>query len=346
MAIRICFPSEEPPQVELTSYPLTELAMSLHAVAEPSRQPALAPFVRRMRSRLPKQMQADLRELGFLLGPPAPAPFAFPEGEPKAIPAALAAITRRDEGLQWTLSMLVEEFLPGRTLRKETAPVVAELRRDPEAVADRFLQLLRDYWTYAFSQEWPEVEARLALARTEAELQIADGGLRSLLSHTTRRARLSDGGIAVTPTIPAELDVPLADDGRLPVVLSLFSAPYVITRIAPAAGLVLPAPAADARVTAPSLELVRGLNAVADPTRLMLLRLIALRPRSTRELSQLLELSEAAVSKHMHRLADADLVRGQRNGYYVLYRLVPERAAAASQALLEFLRVQTDSPVG
>jgi DNA-binding transcriptional ArsR family regulator len=129
-------------------------------------------------------------------------------------------------------------------------------------------------------------------------------------------------------------------------VLSLFSAPYVITRISPAAGLVLPAPAAERRVTAPSLELVRGLNAIADPTRLTLLRLVSARPRSTRELAQLLELSEAAVSKHMRRLADADLVRGERNGYYVLYRLVPERAAAASEALLDFLRVQTDSPPG
>ena len=128
--------------------------------------------------------------------------------------------------------------------------------------------------------------------------------------------------------------------------LSLFSAPYVITRISPAAGLVLPAPTAERRASTPSLELVRGLNAVADPTRLTLLRLVAIRPRSTLELAQLVELSEAAVSKHMRRLADADLVRGQRNGYYVLYRLVPERAAAASQALLDFLRVQTDSPSG
>jgi hypothetical protein len=28
----------------------------------------------------------------------------------------------------------------------------------------------------------------------------------------------------------------------------------------------------------------------------------------------------------------------------VLYRLIPERAVAASQALLDFLRVATDSP--
>lgn len=344
MAIRICFPLEEPPAVQLLSYPLTELAMSLHAVADPPRHAALAPFVRRMRARLPKTVQHDLRELGFLLGPPAPAPFAFPEGEPEDVQSSLAKITPDDEGLRWTLEMLTDEVLPHRKVADESRAVVAELERDPRGVAERLLGLLSDYWTYAFADEWEEIEARLALARTEAELQVASGGIRSLLSSTTRRARLADCGIAVTPTIPADLDVEVAEDGRLPVILSLFSAPYVITRISPAAGLVLPAPPAEGRVTAPSLELVQGLNAVADPTRLTLLRLVAARPRSTRELAQILELSEAAVSKHMRRLADAELVLGQRHGYYVLYRLVPEKAAAASRALLEFLRVQTDSP--
>lgn len=346
MAIRIRFPVEEPPPVELTSLPLTELTMSLHVVADPRKQPALAPFVRRVRSRLPKPVLAELRDLSILLGPPAPAPFAFPEGEPQELPYALAEVAPRDPDLQWTLEMLVEEFLPRRGLTRESTPIIGEIERDPQALAERLLRLLGDYWTYAFAQEWPDIEAQLALARAEAELHLAAGGLRSLLAHTTRRARLADCGIAITPTIPAEIDVELADDGRLPVVLSLFSAPYVITRISPAAGLVLPAPTAERRASTPSLELVRGLNAVADPTRLTLLRLVAIRPRSTLELAQLVELSEAAVSKHMRRLADADLVRGQRNGYYVLYRLVPERAAAASQALLDFLRVQTDSPSG
>ena len=70
------------------------------------------------------------------------------------------------------------------------------------------------------------------------------------------------------------------------------------------------------------------------------------RPRSTRELAILLELSEAAGSKHLRRLAEAQLVRGERQGYYVLYRLLPERAVAASEALLDFLRVSSDSPAG
>jgi DNA-binding transcriptional ArsR family regulator len=143
-----------------------------------------------------------------------------------------------------------------------------------------------------------------------------------------------------------DFEVPLAEGEKLQVVLSMFAAPYVFTRISENTAVVLPAPVANGNVTAPSLELVSGLNAISDPTRLTLLRLVAAAPRSTRELSQLMELSESTVSKHMRLLASADLVRGVRHGYYVLYRLVPERAAAASNALLDFLDVGTDSPSG
>ena len=205
MAIRIRFPAEEQPTVDLTSYPLTELALSLHVVADPRMQPELAPFVRRARSRLPKNVARELAELAFLLGPPAPAPFAFPEGAPIDVPEALAAISAGDEDLQWTLSMhldgTVPEHLRGRN--GVSTGVLDELERDPEAVAGRLLRLFSDYWTYAFSLEWPDVKARLRLARAEAELQLVGGGLGSLLSSSTRRARLCSDGIAITPTIPA-----------------------------------------------------------------------------------------------------------------------------------------------
>jgi DNA-binding transcriptional ArsR family regulator len=59
-----------------------------------------------------------------------------------------------------------------------------------------------------------------------------------------------------------------------------------------------------------------------------------------------LALSVAAVSTHLRWQAEAQLARGERQGYYVLYRLLPERAVAASEALLDFLRVSSDSPAG
>jgi DNA-binding transcriptional ArsR family regulator len=93
------------------------------------------------------------------------------------------------------------------------------------------------------------------------------------------------------------------------------------------------------RVVSPALNLVQGLAAIADPTRLTMLRLVALRSRSTRELAQLLSISDSAVSKHLRQLTNAGLVEGQRQGYYVLYRLVPEQAVKTSDAVLQFLDV-------
>ena len=338
MSIRISFPTADQPGLELASYPLTELYLSLLLVRNPARGPAvLAPFARRARARLPKPVLSELGALSFVLGPPLPAHFLFPEGELAGdVPGALRSLSPADDSLQWNVDMFAEELVSRDPSQREVAD---EALRDPAAIVGRLLQLFRDYWTYAFEDEWPKLDAQLRLARAEAELQLANGGLGALLAHSTRRARLADGGISITPSIPIDIDIPLVEDERLPVVLSLFAAPFVYTRIGGGAAVVLPSPSADRRVTAPSFELVQGLSAIADPTRLTLLRLVAACPRSTRELAQLLELSESAVSKHMRLLAAADLVRGVRHGYYVLYKLVPERAAAASDALLDFLAV-------
>jgi DNA-binding transcriptional ArsR family regulator len=337
MSIRISFPTTEP-EVELQSHALTELFLSLSLVSNPGRNAALAPFVRRMRARLPRPVRQEITALSFMLGPPFPAECLFPENGGDVL-SGLARLPIEKEHLQWNAAELADMADPGN----ETA---AEARRDPKGALERLVQLLQDYWTLGLADEWPKLNAQLRLARAEAELQIAGAGLGALLSRSTRRAHLAEGVIAIRPSVPVDFEIPLGAEERLPVVLSMFAAPYVFTRIGDPTAVVLPALVAGRKVKAPSLELVRELNAISDPTRLTLLRLVAAAPRSTRELSQLLELSESTVSKHMRQLADAELVRGVRHGYYVLYGLVPERAAAAADALRDFLDLPTDSPAG
>ena len=336
MSIRISFPTTEP-GVELQSHALTELFLSLSLVGNPGRNAALAPVVRRIRGRLPRPVRAEIAALSFMIGPPYPAECLFPEVDGD-VGAALRALPIEEEHLTWNTHEMAEHATP--------SPEVAEALRDPKGALERFVRMLGDYWACGFADEWPKLDAQLRLARAEAELELAGGGLGALLARSTRRARLMDGAIAIRPSMPIDIDIPLGEDERLPVVLSMFAAPYVFTRIGDPTAVVVPAPVAARRVTPPSLELVRGLNAIADPTRLTLLRLVAAAPRSTRELAQLLELSESTVSKHMRQLQSAELVRGVRHGYYVLYGLVPERAAAAADALRDFLDVQTDSPPG
>jgi DNA-binding transcriptional ArsR family regulator len=70
--------------------------------------------------------------------------------------------------------------------------------------------------------------------------------------------------------------------------------------------------------------------------------LIAERPRTTQELEPLVGLSRAGLSKSLRRLADAGLVAPRRDGYYVVYSLVPEQIQALAPAIGRYL----DEPNG
>jgi DNA-binding transcriptional ArsR family regulator len=344
MALRIRFPAEQPPEITLASYPLTELYLSLHVISEPGHHVAHQPFVQRMKRRLPQPVRAELSELRCLFGPPIPGSFTFPE-EPFQgdAPTAIRAVADDQSKLVWSLQEIAAETcVPKQPSRAEARlRVIAELERDPRAVAERFAQLLTDYWTHAFQDEWQSLEAQLGLARADAELELANAGLSAFLTRSSPRIRLGSDGIAVAPNFPTELAADFPDDRTLPLVLSLFTAPHVFTLWGPPHdfGLVLPPPGMSSRVTSPALNLVQGLAAIADPTRLTLLRLVSVRSRSTRELAQLLSISDSAVSKHLRQLTQAGLVEGRRQGYYVLYRLVPEQALKTSDAVLQFLDV-------
>jgi len=87
----------------------------------------------------------------------------------------------------------------------------------------------------------------------------------------------------------------------------------------------------------PADELLHVLRALADPTRLRALKLIAARPRTTQELAPLVGISEAGLSKHLRQLARAGVVESHREGYYVVYKLATDRIAPLSDALLRFL---------
>ena len=75
------------------------------------------------------------------------------------------------------------------------------------------------------------------------------------------------------------------------------------------------------------------LKALADPTRAKIIELLVRRSYCVRALSQLLEMSESAVSQHLKVLRDADLVEGVKYGYYTHYRVRRDTLAALRDQL-------------
>lgn len=69
-------------------------------------------------------------------------------------------------------------------------------------------------------------------------------------------------------------------------------------------------------------KLFRGF---ADPSRLSIIEALRGGPKSVSELVEKTELSQSNVSNHLRCLADCDLVKNERDGRYIFYRLSDDR---------------------
>ena len=97
------------------------------------------------------------------------------------------------------------------------------------------------------------------------------------------------------------------------------------------------APAAGPALTGDEAEqLAAVLKAVAEPTRLRLLSMVAAsegQEACVCDLTEPVGLSQPTVSHHMKVLVDAGLLEREKRGVWAYYRLVPERLAAVAAAL-------------
>jgi DNA-binding transcriptional ArsR family regulator len=355
VAVRFHIPAFAVERLSFAYSPLVEAALSLHVLVEPKHHPLQHEFVRRMRSLAPS-IRRRISELAFVYRRTMPDFFSPSADEGYgSFEEELARMQRHDdETLALELlrplydhagrrdaALLEDEEVRAR-VRASPAPVLAELIfDDPRELTRMLAELLAEYWDAAFAAEWERLEPRLAAAVTDAGRTIASGGVYELLRGLSPRLRVDAAREEFGLDVPHEHRVEITESDRLVLVPSAFVWPHVrvncddpwpLSVIYPASFVV-----ADASPRIPSADLVSLLRALGDDTRLRALRLIAERPRSTQELAPLVGISEAGLSKHLRQLAQVGVVTTRREGYYVLYSVVPERLEPLSETLLSFL---------
>jgi DNA-binding transcriptional ArsR family regulator len=74
-------------------------------------------------------------------------------------------------------------------------------------------------------------------------------------------------------------------------------------------------------------------QAIADPTRREVLRLLAEKERPISEITAHFPMSRTAIAKHLQVLSEAELVYGQKVGREKIYRLQPEPLTELKQWL-------------
>ena len=81
-------------------------------------------------------------------------------------------------------------------------------------------------------------------------------------------------------------------------------------------------------------ELVAFFKALAEPSRLRIIGLLAQRPQSVEQLAATLRLGESTVSHHLARLSAAGLVSARAEGYYSIYALHTGALGAMARKIL------------
>lgn len=74
-------------------------------------------------------------------------------------------------------------------------------------------------------------------------------------------------------------------------------------------------------------------QAIADPTRRKVLKLLAERDLAISQISAHFPMSRTAIAKHLNILANAELVKGEKVGREKIYRLQPEPLTEVKQWL-------------
>ncbi|HEX9765431.1 MAG TPA: DUF5937 family protein [Nitriliruptorales bacterium] len=352
--------SERP--LDLVSFgwsPLFEAILSLKVVRQPKKEPMHLPWARRCRD-LPADLQEEMHFLSPAYAGMIPGIFEVGfMGDSPHFQDELAAFRTLDERtVAWELSLglgglhcgwildhddrHVED--PDYRANVQAAAVEAghgELTRaaleDPAATRDRYADLLERYWEEAFSAEWdrirPMIDADVADGARALVTRGVPGLVDLLLPEGTWHPETNE--IVVEKKTTAVCDV--AERGGLLFVPTVYGWPKVWIELAPPWPVNIMFPARSLRepdvVQATDHEVADGLRALGDETRLQITRMVAEQPRSTKELAELLRLSDSAVSRHLRVLAGAGVVEGKRDGYFVLYRLKPDRIGQLGGAL-------------
>ena len=69
------------------------------------------------------------------------------------------------------------------------------------------------------------------------------------------------------------------------------------------------------------MSLQDTLKALSDPTRREILQMLREGSKSAGEISDNFDITAAAISRHLSVLKDADLIRDQREGKFIIYTL-------------------------
>jgi DNA-binding transcriptional ArsR family regulator len=279
----------------------------------------------------PKNGAAALRALGQI--PPAerlPLLAPSPAISPQILEILEDVAARKvwDEGDLAALQTALKGEKPKSRKKDDVAKILEWWSRSQE-FGERYLEALRVYHEVFFAEEELRIRPALDAALARAQELAQQLELTALVEQLSQGLRLAE-----LPTVPELVLAP-----------SYWSTPLLIfAPVSVECELILfGARPSDASLVPGEVvpdALMRALKALGDPTRLRILRYLALEPLSPAELSRRLRLRAPTVIHHLDTLRLAELVHlTLEGGEKRRYAARPEAVKAAYTALEAFLYI-------
>ena len=225
--------------------------------------------------------------------------------------------------------------------RPQERRLIEDALERPDELLRRVATFLADYWDEAFGEEWTRIAYVVDRAAEKTAKLVHSDGLAGVMQTLAPAVETNiETGTALLRR-NCRMNATITADDPLALQVSYYLWPHVWVSTDPVWPIVIAIPTTPpglpSQIKRPENELVAALRALGDVTRLNLLRLVSESPRSTKELAQLLHMSEPGVSRHLTTLARAGLVRTRREGYYVLYEVDTEALAPLTDELLGYI---------
>lgn len=346
-------------RIDVGTSPLAELTALLHALADPHHHLNSSPLLARARLALAPRVSAELAALSPLWsGYRSRLLFPAGGGLGRSLEEELTLLdSYPDEAFfecsAWAirggysgcppLAELrapsgAEELLNRARARSAVAhALMRSLLEDAAALRRRLVSLLEECDGLFFATEWKTLGQRLEADANARTALLQRAGPVAVLASLTRAAEVlaAPAGVRFEKVHHGRVEV--AGRGLL-LVPSLAGWPHVLVKHEPGWRPLVQFPVQDVAAGPPSVaEVRRRLDALTEPTRLRLCRLVAQSPATTTDLAARTGMSAPQVSRHLRVLREAGLIERSRDGRHVHYQVCQDEIARLGVDLLTAL---------
>ncbi|MCC8027561.1 MAG: metalloregulator ArsR/SmtB family transcription factor [Clostridium sp.] len=343
-----------------------EELMSFHVMAEPELHPACGDFAMHIHDMLPKDLQKEIDYIGrnfghwyyildlvgTLIDESANYQCDFNAMAEKIMLVPMVEFIYYVLGLSvhelditldtfagWSLDEeRCREELSARGYELMDMDIAAYVLANSGELKNRLIEVLKDYWDFAFSKEWESISSYVKDIIVYEEISLSHTTLLEYLKQFHSQLKI-DGGMLIFDKKPM-LAARISQIESLTITPTIFGDNHLHgsvygNRVNMNLNLNYRALQVSKPIPDSYFQLMRVLS---DESRFKILKVLWNGEATTKEISDILRLSPSTISLHLKMLREADLVTSSKIKKFVYYRLKKDKLLTLQDQMLNYLK--------